>query len=259
MNIFTKFSTPLCHRLVSTQNFLVQVVSVVGYYKVSKSPKLIRLGTAYGGWWVPESFLKYSNQKRTVISIGIGHDVSFDKELLERGYQCIALDPLSECVEFARRELSSFTSLTLENAGISTFSGFEKFFPPKNPSHDSWSTANMQNTLDVEGENFRVISLPDLFLKYNDIISESILVLKMDIEGAEKNVIPGICELGFTIDYLAIEMDYLSLIPFIQFKKRISSILLTRSLLRKLQDSGYILIKKENFNFFWVKSTLGMG
>ena len=123
VNNLRKSLSQLSHQLVSAQNYFVKVFSILGEYRILDFPKLVRLGTAYGGWWIPESYLEDQNRKRTVISIGIGHDVSFDKELLESGFQCIALDPISECIEFARTELIGYKSLYLENLGLSTFTG----------------------------------------------------------------------------------------------------------------------------------------
>ena len=250
---FRKFLLSSVHLLVAVQNSIVKNSSILGYSQVLGNPRLVRLGTDYGGWWIPESFLLQDNKKRTVLSIGIGHDVSFDKELLKRGFQCIALDPIIECVEYARTQLNDFPALHLENLGISTFTGKERFFSPLNSSHDSWSSTNSQETLAIDSKEFEVISLPHLFLKYREVIKDSVLILKMDIEGAEKNIIPSICTLDFTLDFLAIEMDFLSLIPFIQFRRRLSSIFLARTLLRLLNDRGYKLIRTENFNFFWIK------
>ena len=241
------------HLLVYLQNVIVQQLCFISFRKLGDTKKLVRIGTNYGGWWIPESFLIHSERKCVVISAGIGHDVSFDEGLLKAGFHCIAMDPLKECIEFARDKLAKYPNLILENIGISSHTGIEKFFPPANSSHDSWSLSNIQNVIYDSGKDFAVISLSDLLVKHKELIDSAVLVLKMDIEGAEKFVIPTICDLDFTLDYLAIEMDFLSLIPFVQMRRRVSEIFFTRSLLLCLQKKGYKLVKTENFNFFWIK------
>ena len=76
-------------------------------------------------------------------------------------------------------------------------------------------------------------------------------MLKMDIEGAERKIIPSLCDLEHSFDYVAIEMDFLSLIPFLQLKTRLNCIKEARDLLQKMDSRGYKLINYENFNYFW--------
>ena len=63
-------------------------------------------------------------------------------------------------------------------------------------------------------------------------------MLKMDIEGAERVVIPTLCDLEYSFDYVAIEMDFLSLIPFLNVKTRFKRVKEARELLRKMDSHG---------------------
>ena len=74
----------------------------------------------------------------------------------------------------------------------------------------------------------------------------------MDIEGAELEVMKTIAIFAHKFDFIAIEIDFLSLIPFLKYSHRIRMIKSARSLLRDFQASGYQLVKCENFNFFWI-------
>jgi hypothetical protein len=135
------------------------------------------------------------------------------------------------------------------NKGVSTFDGRQKFYAPKIPSHDSWSISNSQVTHEELTSYFDVIALDSLPINFDN---NSFVILKMDIEGGEESLIPIICRKGLKFDFLAIEMDCLSLIPFFSFAKRLRQVLIVRNLLKALSRSGFRLIWNENFNFFWI-------
>jgi FkbM family methyltransferase len=239
------------HFLVKAQNAIVNYLVIFGNLTSSPHNSLTRLGTPYGGWWIPRHVIDNKVSSRFALSIGIGYDVSFDKEILENGFHVLALDPIAECVAFASKELAGFTGLYLENLGLATHSGQERFYAPKSALHDSWSSTNSQLTGFEKSILFEVISLADLLAKYQLNILGSWTMLKMDIEGAEREVIPTLCDLEYSFDYVAIEMDFLSLIPFLNLKTRFKRVKEAREPLRKMDSRGYKLIKHENFNYFW--------
>ena len=67
------------------------------------------LGTDYGGWIVDLDMIP---QGSTVISAGVGEDISFDLELINR-YSCrvIGIDPTPKSHKFiqSQEELKNFT------------------------------------------------------------------------------------------------------------------------------------------------------
>ncbi len=243
--------THLAHILVRFQNKFTIYLSVAGFrHPIWEPIQLHRHGSDYGGWWVPKSS-NLPRGKKILVSAGLGFDVSFDKLMLEDGYFVIGLDPISRSYLYACEELKAYTDKLLLNKGISTFDGKQKFYAPKIPSHDSWSISNSQETAEELTDDFDVIAIDSLPIEFG---ANSFVILKMDIEGGEESLIPFICAKGLKFDYLAIEMDCLSLISFSSFGKRIRKILIVRNLLTALSESGYKLIKNENFNFFWIHS-----
>ena len=186
-----------------------------------------------------------------MLGLGVGFDVSFDKALATAGFNVILVDPLPACMSFAQRELSMYPNCYFENLAVSNFIGSEIFFPPKNRYHDAWSSINIQSTSLDSAEKFNVVTLESLIEKYRSVIATGLIYLKMDIEGAEVKVIPQICMSAQKLDFLGIELDFLSLIPFLKLKKRVVSVLLARKYLRDLDSAGYKLVYKDNFNFFW--------
>ena len=197
----------ICRFLVWVQNTLVNYLVIFGNSPITTNYKLVRLGTSYGGWWVPKHVIEDSQIRRVALSVGIGHDVSFDKEILKSGFCVIALDPLTECVDFARKELDGFSNLYLENLGLATHSGQERFYAPRSPLHDSWSSTNSQLTGFEESIVFEVISLRDLLIKYESNIRDSWTKLKMDIEGAAIEVMNNILNDNIFPKQIAVEFE----------------------------------------------------
>jgi hypothetical protein len=129
----------LVHILVRFQNRFTIYLSISGFrHPIWEPIQLERLGSDYGGWWVPKSSILPSN-KKILVSAGLGFDVSFDKLMLEDGYFVIGLDPLARSYLYASEELKGYGNKLLINKGVSTFDGRQKFYAPKIPSHDSWS------------------------------------------------------------------------------------------------------------------------
>jgi hypothetical protein len=236
--------------LVRYQNSLVIKLVVIGFRSKSTN-SYIRLGTSYGGWWVPSRILENNAQDRTLVSVGLGFDVSFDEALLKSGFEVLGLDPLSESLDYANRVLGAYPKFIGVQKGLWKSSGTEKFFPPKNPLHDSWSITNIQNAEETEFKVFDVISLNDLFEHFPQLQSSEYCAIKIDAEGAEVALIPEIAQFKRKFELVAIEMDFLSLIPFFAFQKRVRLIIKARKLLVSLRSRGYHLFKNDNFNFFW--------
>lgn len=240
------------HFLVKLQNSIVAKF-VSTNYLINSDLNLVRLGTNYGGWFIPEYILQETNKKRILVSGGLGHDVSFDKLLLECGFEIVGLDPLSECCDYANNELKALGSVSIIQKGLWTSSGSINFFPPKNKSHDSWSITNTQSALPQESVKFEVISLPDLISEYPLIKNSNFSMLKLDIEGAESEIMKTLFTSDYRFDFIGIEMDFLSLIPFLAFKRRLRAVLTARLNMKIFYNAGYTFVHKENFNFFWIK------
>ena len=248
-----KIFAKIKHWLVAIQNIIVTKIVSFSYLK-NVSLDLTRLGTNYGGWFIPENILHAIDKKRVLVSGGLGHDVSFDKILLEKGFEIIGLDPLSECCDFARKELGDSNSVSIIEKGLWTNSGNIDFFPPKNKTHDSWSITNTQSALPQEATTFKVISLTDLIREYPSIGNSDFSMLKLDIEGAESEIMKKLFTSDYKFDFVGIEMDFLSLIPFLAIKRRLRAIINARQNMKIFQSAGYIFVLKENFNFFWIKA-----
>ena len=215
---------------------------------------LQRLGSTYGGWYVPTEFSNFENNKNVLISAGIGHDVSFDIEMQKKGFNIVLLDPLQECCKFAENSQLDQSKIKIINAGLWLKTGKEMFHPPKHPNHVSWSITNRKASPKELGKLFNVVSLEDVIKEIKIDKEEKIIMLKIDIEGAERYLFQAITLNSSFFDYVAIELDYLNCLPFHKFIKRVMLITETRKNIKNLNLKGLKFVCNDSFNFYWVNS-----
>jgi FkbM family methyltransferase len=243
------------------KNWLVSLLNKITILMVTRkfrsdlnSIQLTRLGSAYGGWWIPQEYLQAISEKRLLISAGLGHDVTFDIEMLRAGYKIIGLDPTDGAFTHASQTFLGHPEVTIIRNGLWTSTGTTKFYKPKIEGYDSFSITNSQNSTDyLQLETITIGDLFDLHIKDNDF---EIKILKMDIEGAEVPVLSQMLEHEIGFDFVAAEIDYLSLISFRDIRRRIIAIALVSKLLQKMKGEGYALVKYEHYNFFWIHEKL---
>lgn len=216
-----------------------------------RSVSIVRLGSNYGGWWIPRNALGGDYRNPVLISVGLGHDVSFDQKFLEGNGFLIGLDPLASSIRFAERELGDYHRKHLLQMGLWKTDGEIAFFPPKKEGHDSWSITEPGNASD-QMEKFKVTTLSSLIHKFLEISESDYLILKLDIEGAEFEVLRSDGLGLMRPNYLAVEIDYLSKLSFFSFGLRIQRVVQVRKLLHQLRNLGYELIHTEHYNFFWI-------
>jgi hypothetical protein len=245
--------------LVRMQNILVCNLLIRRFQFPLNDVSLIRIGSSYGGWWVPEFSKESLPSGRVLVSAGLGGDVSFDKEMLSRGFTCIGLDPLMEAIFYSKTELAMFTNFFPVNAGLSDAHGQKIFYAPEVKEHDSWSVNNMHSTDLSNARSFDVLSIKDLERLFPALDKAPYRILKMDIEGGEIPVLEQIILLKINFDFLAVEIDFLSLIPFLSLYKRVQHFLIVWKIMTGLEKIGYSLCKTDNFNFCWIFKGQKMG
>lgn len=238
--------------LVQKQNSLVCNLLTRRFHLPLLERNLTRLGSSYGGWWVPEFSKGNLPAGSVVVSAGLGFDVSFDKEMLAGGFICIGLDPLAESIAYSKNELGSFENFIPVNTGLSDAGGQKIFYAPQVKEHDSWSVNNMHGTDPSLARSFDVLSLRELEEIFPSLKQAAFRILKMDIEGGEIPVLRQIVLSEIKFDFLAVELDFLSLIPFLSLNKRIRHFYIVWKVMLGLERIGYFLCKTENFNFCWI-------
>jgi len=193
---------------------------------LARADRLMRLGTAYGGWIIPRD--SDLGAQSVCYCAGAGEDLSFDCELVRR-FRCrvLIVDPTPRAIEHFRQLEESTRSgvrfainrsdcefyeigvgelarLALVPVALADHDGELKLYFPMNPAHVSCSALNLQGTSEYfVAECCRVASL------MSRMGDEKIDLMKMDIEGAEYSVIGDLVGNAPLPSLLLIEFDEL--------------------------------------------------
>jgi hypothetical protein len=214
------FFEPVANSLVDLQNFVFQRFLLRSIPKLSDARE-VRLGTYYGGWWLPELVTK-NPEDFMFISCGLGHDVSFDLELLKLGIPVLG-------VEAEERFIREIKDKGLES---------EKF---------------LLIHARVGVEKSSEVSLPELIRTASSSFGRRRVGVKMDIESAEYEVLSDVINSKIFPDILNFELDYMSLISFFALKTRLFRFRKSRKLILNLAKAGYFLYKSENWNLHFCR------
>jgi FkbM family methyltransferase len=219
---------------------------------VTPCQNTIRLGTKYGGWnFIPAPDLLGSH----VILCGAGEDISFDIEM-QRRYDAIVVivDPTPRAIahyeeviaaaisgrhcsiNHSSKNVYDFTSVDLSKIQyIDKALWFErttiKFWAPRNVAHVSHSITNYQETakfIEVE-----TITMNDV-IRAADIDIAALSLVKLDIEGAEVEVIHDMLKNNIMPRQLLVEFDEMNK-PNARSSERITGAI------NHLFEKGYIL------------------
>jgi FkbM family methyltransferase len=210
-----------------------------------------------------------------VLLAGAGEDISFDVEFVSRhSATAIICDPTPRAIahhqsvlERIGREATEGYSITglqpvaaydlsrlspsqlvLAQTAIAQEDGTARFFPPQNPLHVSHSITNWQRGYTQEGEFITVTtSSPQRIAR--EVGVKSFPLVKLDIEGAELDLIPHVVEVMSDQSQLLVEFDGL--------------FLGNTSEVRKAQDAVDILVENSFYpvwgdktNFLFVGESL---
>ncbi|MBN4064856.1 FkbM family methyltransferase [Dehalococcoides mccartyi] len=202
--------------------------------RTSSRTDLHKFGTLYGGWIVPADLL---TKDSVCYLAGVGEDISFDLEIIEQfGCTVYAIDPTPKAIAYveAAETPSRFNLLPV---GLWSSDTDLRFYAPTDPSHVSHSIVNLQETTDYFVAPVR--SLVSLMAEQNH---DHIALLKIDIEGAEYEVIDHIISSDVDIKILCIEFDQPT-----SMRKMITYV-------RRLQKHGYSPVAVDAWNVTFVLS-----
>ena len=189
------------------------------------------VGNSYGGFYVANDSLCDNS---IVYSIGIGEDVSFDLDIIEK-YSCkvFAFDPTPKSVNWVNKNVSN-NKFNFSPTGISIEKGTRLFYLPKDSKHVSGSlekifTVNESNAIELYFD-----TLKNQMTKNNH---QKINLLKMDIEGSEYDILNFILTEKIEIDQILVEFH-----PHLVQNGREK----TKSTINKLENFGYKCFARSN-------------
>ena len=160
-----------------------------------------RHGSEYGGWWICPRGL---GPDSVVYSIGIGTDISFDVSVIEaHGVTVHGFDPTPGSIAYLQTQQLP-NGYKWHPLGLAGHDGVARFLPPVNPAHISHTLLGPSETdaraIDVEVRRLSTVM--------RELGHEAIDVLKMDIEGAEYDVLDEIVERRLPIRQILVEFHH---------------------------------------------------
>jgi len=216
----------------------------INYRPEVDCPGQVFLGSKYGGWWVCPSTISPSS---IIYSFGVGDDISFDLAMIER-YQAhvYAFDPTPRSINWLQSQKLP-EPFHFFDYGLAKFDGPAKLYPNDKPdSKRNSHSILIRRTGETEGLDVQFHRLKTVMDKLGH---EKIDILKMDIEGAEYEVIDDILASDIKIDQILVEFHHN------KFKK--IGVSDTKKAIRKLQENGFKLfsISRKQVEFSFIRVT----
>jgi FkbM family methyltransferase len=160
---------------------------------------LVHLGSEFGGWWVQSAAL---DRGSLCYCVGVGEDASFDFGLVTH-FACrvVSLDPTPRAVAYVKT-LDLPQTLMFLPVGVAGTNREARFYAPRDPANVSYSMANLQHT-----EASVIAPVRTLSSIMKDLGHSAIDLLKLDIEGAEYEVLDSLHRDGIYPRTLCVEFD----------------------------------------------------
>lgn len=161
-----------------------------------------------------------------VYSLGIGTEITFDLSLIATyGVTVHAFDPTPGAIEYVQgRQLPS--CYKWHPVGVGRYDGEARFFPPENPAHISHTLLHRAGTSDTAIR----VEIRRLSTIMRELGHTRLDVLKMDIEGAEYEVLDEILDQRLAIRQILVEFHHR--FPEVGLES-------TRRAVRNLNAAGY--------------------
>lgn len=219
-----------------------------------------KLGTNYGGWWIPKN--NSLNENSIVYSGGAGEDISFDLKLQDK-YNCwiIIIDPTKRAIKhyeevkkfyndnnfkftgnIQKDYIQNIKNLNIDfnkiiflDIGLYNKKDLLKFYKQDNPNYVSQSLEN-----NIFGNNYDIVKVDTIKNIMNELNHNNIDLLKLDIEGSECDVLDKMLDDNILPKYLCIEYDLL--IKNKDLNKK------TEKIDKRLQSFEYKILKNDNLN-----------
>lgn len=223
----------LDHALFSLRIRLLSIL-LVAWFRPKPRDDLRRLGSRDCGWIVPTRLL---GPGKICYCVGAGEDITLDIEL-SRAYGCSVwiFDPTPRAISHVERELPG-SNVKFWPIGIWSSDTALRFYAPRDPQHVSHSVVNLQRTTAFFEAPCRTIGSV-----MKELGHSSLAFLKLDIEGAEHEVLADILRTRPAIECICVEFDQPS--PYHS----------TFRTIRQLVSAGYALVSVDGLNCTFIRN-----
>lgn len=222
----------------------------------------VKIGTGYGGWFVPSGLL---SKQSLCYGVGAGEDISFEIELINRyGCEVYCFDPTPKAqrhVELLNTNTAKGLPTPINNKaavyynvdplclsrlrfypfGLWSQDRTMRFYSPKNPAHVSHSIVNLQRTHSYFEADCRTIKTVMQIFRH-----EVLSLLKLDVEGAEYEILTSLLDGNIRPAILCVEFD--------EGYQPIDDGYLSRILnqVQRIKQGGYVLTMVDGWNATFV-------
>jgi FkbM family methyltransferase len=219
----------LKQQLFETQNKIFQIL-ILNKHRFNEEFTFI--GNSYSGYWFPNNLLR---SKGTIWGIGLGRDSSFERELVSLGYKFIGFEPESQCY---RVSLSQFqgTDAIIENYGLWDKSGNFRY------TGENISIVNIFKHDVFSEELLEIKSLWEVAAEKSLETMQAPRVLKMNIEGAEREILLRLIAEPLDFDVLIFQAEFLFHRSFLDVFRKVKSAIELKGILKKLEERDWELI-----------------
>ena len=197
------------------------------------------------GWVLDESKI---SKDSVIYSVGVGSNIDFDIALIKRFHLIVhAFDPTPRSIEWVENQ-SITKNFKFYPLGLGGKDGTMNFFPPLRESSTHFSPVKRY---DEDDRDVIIAPVKSLTSIASDLGHNHIDLLKMDIEGAEYEVIDSLQTSKITIDQILVEFHHMY--KGIPIERTIDAI-------EKLKEIGFELfnISQRTYEFSFIRKNLNL-
>ena len=202
-----------------------------------------RLGTKYGGWWLDSSLI---GDQPLLVDCGLGEDISFPDAFLDRfGGRVIGVAANPRSLDYCRRHCPE--GMEIRPQAMWKTAGETLTFHLPRPQDqlpkgaDGVSGSLMDSHEYVEGGQQVNVTTTSLLELLSDTGRAQCDVLKLDIEGAEYEVLEELCQSSFIRKTRQLLVEYHHAVTHHSLDETAASVVLIR-------DAGFDLVHIESRN-----------
>lgn len=193
---------------------------------------LVFLGNQYSGYWFPEKFLAY---KGTIWGVGLGHDSSFEFELVKHGYEMHGFEPETNCFYSAKTQFFQ-TNANLYNYGLWYKSGRFNY---------TGSNISIVNIFDLESKSEVKLEIKSLWQTAKELNlkkHQTPRILKLNIEGAELEILLRLLNEPLEFEIIIFQAEFLFHLGFKRLKKKIQAYYKLRKIISGFSKADWELL-----------------
>jgi FkbM family methyltransferase len=212
----------------------------------------VRLGTRYGGWWVDRHAVRGTP---VLIDCGLGRDISFPEAFLSRfGGTVVGIDPNPQSLAYCRERCPR--DMQIRDRAFWTRAGETLTFHLPRPLHQLPMGADgVSGSLDhshdyVTGGESLSVTTTSLDEVLASVGQGECDVLKLDIEGAEYEVLAALCSEGRLSKVRQLLVEFHHRATSHSFEE-------TQATVARVEAAGFRLMHVEGRNYIFRRSDLG--